>query len=174
LIEFDYYLRLMRKMMEIDREKAFEELVLRHRDMIWHTCTDYSLSAAWEVQDAVQEVLYVLWRDFGKFDGRSSEKTWVYRVVTNTMLSLKRKASNLPHLNQEEIPDTAEEDSDNYQLLLQLIDNLNDEDKKIIRAQLDGFKIHEIASMTGLSVATIGRRLQSIRKYIHEEYLRQK
>lgn len=43
--------------MEIDREKAFEELVLRHRDMIWHICTDYSLSAAWEVQDAVQEVL---------------------------------------------------------------------------------------------------------------------
>ena len=83
-------------MTEKEREAAFRELLDRQRDMIWHVCQSYTLSAAWETEDAFQEVLCVLWRDLEAFDGRSSERTWVYRVATNTLLMLKRKAGNRP------------------------------------------------------------------------------
>lgn len=46
--------------MDKDRDKQFDALVSCHRDLIWHVCADYSLSAAWEAQDAVQEVLCVV------------------------------------------------------------------------------------------------------------------
>lgn len=69
-------------------------MVMRQQDLIWHVCSDYSLSAAYEVEDGVQEVLCALWRYFDKFEGRSSERTWVYKVATNAMLMLYRKAGN--------------------------------------------------------------------------------
>jgi RNA polymerase sigma factor (sigma-70 family) len=160
--------------MNNDREKAFDELVWRHRDLIWHICSDYSLSAAWEVEDAVQEVLCMLWRDMGQYGTFSSERTWVYRVATNTMIDLKRRAVNKPHLSQDEIPESPCPEDENYHLLLQLIDNLDDGEKQIVRAHLDGFAAGEIAGITGLSVATIGRRLHAIRQQLREEYNKQK
>jgi len=77
-----------------NREEAFNAMVMRQQDLIWHVCSDYSLSAAYEVEDGVQEVLCALWRYFDKFEGRSSERTWVYKVATNAMLMLYRKAGN--------------------------------------------------------------------------------
>lgn len=163
-------MRLIEKM-DKDRNKKFDALVKRHRDLIWHVCADYSLSAAWEVQDAVQEVLCVLWRDFETFSGRSSERTWVYRVASNTMISLKRRQNNVPQAVLEEVADglRAEED-ENYRFLLQAIENLDDVDGQIVRAHLDGFQNQEIAAITGLSLATIGRRLSAARERLREEY----
>ena len=69
----------------------FKELVLRHKAMIWHICSDYNVGSTWTIEDRFQEVLISLWRSFETFEGRSSEKTWVWRVATNTMLMLKRK-----------------------------------------------------------------------------------
>lgn len=48
-------------MTEKEREVLFRGLLDRQRDMIWHVCESYSLSAAWETEDAFQEVLCVLW-----------------------------------------------------------------------------------------------------------------
>lgn len=79
-----------------DRIENFNALVLRHKAMIWHICSDYSLGRAWNIEDCIQEVMVSLWRDFDKFEGRSSEKTWVWRVATNTMLMLKRKDARSP------------------------------------------------------------------------------
>lgn len=159
---------------EKDRKKAFGELVSRHRDMIWHVCSDYSFSAAWEVEDAVQEVLCALWRDFESLTKHGSERSWVYRVATNTMIDIKRKANNQPQLPEDHIPDHANHDDDGYTLLLQLIDMLESPDQQIIRAHLDNFRNYEISRMTGLSLATVGRRLRAIKQHLQEQYDRLK
>ena len=156
-----------------DKTAAFSAMVERHSDLIWHICSDYSLSAAWEVEDAFQEVMCVLWRDYEQFDRRSNERTWVYRVATNTMLMLKRKKSNQPQPLVEKIPDTPSPDTENYRLLLQLIDQLNDTDARIIRAHLDGFHNYEIAQMTGLSLATVTRRLAKAKHLLRKQYSQQ-
>ena len=147
--------------MDKDRNKKFDALVKRHRDLIWHVCADYSLSAAWEVQDAVQEVLCVLWRDFETFSGRSSERTWVYRVASNTMISLKRRQNNVPQAVLEEVADGLRvEDDENYRFLLQAIENLDDVDGQIVRAHLDGFQNQEIAAITGLTIDGLNRTME--------------
>ena len=152
------------------REKAFNSLVQRHKDMIWHLCQDYPLSAAWEVEDAFQEVMMVLWRDFETFEGKSSEKTWVYRLATTTLLMLKRKMSNKPQDDAPPHLDEAAPDMENFHALMQLVENLREPDRGIVRAFLDGFDYKEIAEMLGMSAGSVAMRLTRAKKKLKKQY----
>lgn len=155
--------------MQTEKEQRFKDLVHRNRDMLWHVCRDYRLSAAWTVDDAFQEVLCSLWRDIGQYKGASSERTWVYRVAINTMNSLKRKKSNQPPAEPPASGIEAYKPSD-LRDLEQLIENLGEPDATILRASIDGFDYAEIAEITKLSVGAVGMRLTRAKERIKKIY----
>ena len=49
-------------------QAEFKALVLRHKAMIWHVCSNYSIGSAWNIEDCIQEVMINLWRSFGTFE----------------------------------------------------------------------------------------------------------
>jgi RNA polymerase sigma-70 factor (ECF subfamily) len=145
--------------------------------MIWHICSDYNIGKVWKTEDCIQEVLISLWRSFGTFEGRSSEKTWVWRVATNTMLMLRRKDVRSPQTESIEtvgVRDKADEPNDeSYQQLQQLIDTLPEDSGMIIRAFLDGFSYKEIADMTGSSVGAVAMRIARTKLKLKQMYKRE-
>lgn len=71
------------------RRDALEDLVLRHQAWIYNLALRM-LHHPEEAKDTTQEVLIKLLTRLSTFDGRSSLRTWLYRVVINHLLNMKR------------------------------------------------------------------------------------
>jgi RNA polymerase sigma-70 factor (ECF subfamily) len=71
-------------------EAAFERLVAAYRAELTAYCYRM-LGSPQDAEDAVQESLLGAWRGLAGFEGRSSVRTWLYRISTNACLRLDRR-----------------------------------------------------------------------------------
>jgi RNA polymerase sigma factor (sigma-70 family) len=68
---------------------AVEELVRRHQPWIYNIAIRM-LAHPHDAEDATQEILIKAITRLSSFEGRSSVRTWLYRIVVNHVLNMKR------------------------------------------------------------------------------------
>jgi RNA polymerase sigma-70 factor (TIGR02960 family) len=77
-----------------DRD-AFAALVEPHRGELQVHCYRM-LGSLQDAEDALQETLLSAWLGLDGFEGRSSIRTWLYRIATNRCLNLLRSSARRP------------------------------------------------------------------------------
>lgn len=54
------------------------------------------LGSLQDAEDTLQDTLLAAWQGVGRFEGRASIRTWLYRIATNRCLNARRSASRRP------------------------------------------------------------------------------
>src|SRR5207302_2168430 len=67
-------------------ESAFGALIQPHRAELHAHCYRM-LGSVHDADDALQEVMLRAWRGIGRFEGRSSLRSWLYTIATNACLT---------------------------------------------------------------------------------------
>lgn len=122
-------------------------------------------------QDLVQEILVALWQALPSFEGRSSMRTWVYRVAHNVAAShvVKRQRDRLaravPIEDETLVANAAREAEgrDAVSRLAALVRALRPADAQVILLYLEGLGHDEIAEVTGLSPGNVAVKVHRIK-----------
>ena len=79
--------------MSTTEDQAYRELVEPHRAELRAHCYRM-LGSVQDAEDALQEALLRAWRGLPRFAGRSSIRSWLYKIATNTCLDQIAKRPN--------------------------------------------------------------------------------
>jgi RNA polymerase sigma-70 factor, ECF subfamily len=163
-------------------EREYARVVERHREEL-HAHSRRILRSAHDAEDALQEALLRAWRALPSFEGRSSLRSWLYRIVTNTSLDVaqSRPSRVVPIDQDERTPvdhphaDHAEpavegrylsrEDFERALIVAMRVLPANQRAVLILREAL-GFSARETAGRLGISVAAANSSLQRARARI--------
>ncbi len=100
---------LIRRIAEGD-EKAFDELYDRYSRSIYGLAFNYTGNSD-DAQELTQEVFVKLWRNAGRFKGRSSVRTWIFRIAVNVAIDHFRHKGSVEYVELPEEIEGAEKDS---------------------------------------------------------------
>ncbi|MBQ1228078.1 MAG: sigma-70 family RNA polymerase sigma factor [Alistipes sp.] len=152
-----------------DLEQEFTRIAREYKDTIYMVCYMFSQNTA-EVDDLYQEILINMWRSLPSFEGRSSLKTWIWRLSLNTCISYDRKRSSkgkaLPLDMQINLYEDTDHDSKQIKMLHERINRLGVFDRAIIMLWLENMPYEEIGAIVGISAKNVGVRLVRIREQL--------
>src|SRR5215472_7523853 len=75
---------------------ALEDLLQRHQDWIYNIAVRMFYHPQ-DAEDATQEILIKILTRLSSFEGRSSFRTWLYRIVVNHLLNTRRSRIEVQH-----------------------------------------------------------------------------
>ncbi|MBE6178441.1 MAG: sigma-70 family RNA polymerase sigma factor [Alistipes sp.] len=151
-------------------EQAFARMVKEHKDTIYMVCYMFSENSS-EVQDLYQECLINLWRSFASFEGRSSLRTWIWRVSLNTCISVDRKQRrrrSLPLEMDIDLYNDTDHETRQVKMLHERINKLGPFDRAIILLWLENMSYEEIGAIVGISAKHVSVRLFRIKEQLKQ------
>ena len=153
-------------------DQNFQNLLEENKQMIWRICCGYLKDEDLR-KDLYQEICINIWKSLKSFEGRSSIRTWMYRIAVNTAL-FYAKAQQKKHSTDESIGNKdfvadpmvgdSSEQEQKLKLLYQCIHALPDVDRLVITMVLEKVSYKEIAETLGITVSNTGVKVTRIKK----------
>lgn len=165
-------------------EEAFAEVYAGHERMVYNLALRL-LGDPEEAADLSQEAFLRIYRNLHRFRGRSSLRTWIYRVALNSCrsrLSRRRKRrvvwSDARPERVEGVPDTRRDPeeralaTDVGQRVEVALAHLPAAYREaVVLRDLEGLSYREIAAITGRSVGTVRSRIARGRERLRQRLL---
>lgn len=145
----------------------FDELLKRHRPMVWRMCWISARGNYERCRDLVQEVSIALWRHFGQLRPDATlqeERAWV-RWQTRSVLDFQRRMQRptpLPLTPGMADLQAADDILEQQEELEELMSTLNDDERRMLQLQLEGYRADEIAEAMGLKRDAVYQRLHRV------------
>jgi RNA polymerase sigma-70 factor, ECF subfamily len=130
-------------------------------------------------RDLRQDIHTELWKSLGRFDGRCSLRTWVYRVAHNTAAShvLKHRGKRawvgleeIDAVRADDDPEREVLERDARQRLLAMIQALKPADRQLTLLYLEDLDAAAIGEITGLSSGAIAVKIHRIKAALAERF----
>ena len=155
---------------------AMQVLFARHHVRVYRFVLRLVRNAA-TAEDLISEVFLDVWRQAGKFEGRSAVSTWMLSIARFKALSVlrKRPEEELDEEKAEQIedqiddPETALAKKDKAAVLRQALSKLSAEHREIVDLVYYHEKsVEEAAGIVGIPEATVKTRMFYARKKLSE------
>lgn len=154
-----------------ENEKQFVALVEEHKQTIYMVCYLFSKEKT-EVEELYQDVLINLWKSFASFEGRSSLRTWVWRVSLNTCITWQRgkrkRGARVPLELSVDLYEDTDKDTRQIQMLHDRISRLGPFDRAIVMLWLENLSYEEIGEIVGISAKNVSVRLFRIKEQLRQ------
>ncbi len=155
-----------------DAPRGAAEIAELHGDFVWRSLQRLGIPSA-DLEDVFQEVLIVVHRQLGTFEGRSKMTTWLYAVCVRVASTHRRRAWLRREQPTAQPPDRAtsgpgpEEllnDAQERRALREILDLMDPEKRAaFVMFELDELPCEQIAEILGVPVGTVHSRLHAAR-----------
>ena len=180
---------------QADDPWAVDRLLRRYQKKVYAIAYQLSGFDAEEARDSAQEALLQVFRNIGRFEGRSRFSTWVHRVAVNTCLDVKRRRRRWLRLILPRRPETDEREAEDELEKLpapeettdpvasisgaelrrdvtRALDRLSEHQRTVFQLKVfQEMSIPEIAEITGMAEGTVKSHLfratRSVREQLH-------
>jgi RNA polymerase sigma-70 factor (ECF subfamily) len=149
-------------------DNVFLSVIEQHKGIIYKIANSYCRNTE-DRKDLIQEIIYQLWRSFGRYNDQYKYSTWLYRIALNVAISFYRKDSKRTGRASELTADIiviAEEKEDpgpQLRLLQRFISELPELDRAIMILYLEEKNYKEIADILGLTETNIATKINRIK-----------
>ncbi len=157
-------------------EQAFDELLQRHRGIVFKVASTYAHGAE-DRADLAQEIAAQLWRAWPGYDPALSFPTWMYRIALNVGISFLRGHA---HRSRHAAPlDAAVEDIadergfdpesvDRLRLLQRFIDTLDPFNRALLVLYLEEHSTREMAGILGIGESNVTTRISRLKQKLRD------
>ncbi len=155
----------------IQNQFHFEKLYHEYKTLVFNVALNY-LQNIEDAEEITQDVFVKVYNSLESFNGKSSHKTWIYRITINQCLDcIKQKNSQKRFFifgkksqNEQEYLNTATfehpgilmENKEDAAILFEVINTLTENQKTaFLLSKLDGLSNPEISDIMQLSISSV-------------------
>lgn len=153
-----------------DETAAYYELLQKYEGMVYNTCYRM-LGSPQEAEEACQDAFLQVFRKLHQFEGRSTFKTWLFRIVYNFCMTRRKKLAMKREREQvvgEKIVKDADEsfqvamgpENESPEKVQRALSMMSEDEKEVMTLRfISDLSLDEMADVMGLKLSATKMRL---------------